>query len=115
MKNRRNSSGLSLPRLSALLTIIVLLLLTALSVVVNKNRITALADQQRLVEQETRLLKFEITNLDNKIGTQLLDKKRVSGVLVDKALQLQEINKDARSVIYLKSASIPVAQNSSPQ
>lgn len=111
MKNQRHRSSISLSWLAALLMICGLLLMTALSVVVNKNRITALADQQRQVEQETRLLGIEITSLERKISNQLLDGERVQNLLKEKGLQLQKLSEDARSIIYLRSGSSPVAQN----
>lgn len=115
MKNQRQSNAISLPWILAMLAGCLLMLLTALSIVVNKNRITALADQQRQVEQECRLLGIEITGLERKINNQLLDAGRIEKVLKEKGLQLQKLSEDAKSIIYLNTGINAVAQTTSQQ
>lgn len=110
MKNQRQSHAISLPWILAIFMGCLLMLLAALSVVVNKNRITALADQQRQIEQECRLLGIEITGLERKINNQLLDSGRMQKVLEEKGLQLQKLSEDAKSIIYLPMGTSSVAQ-----
>ena len=106
----RNTIGL--PVLTAVLLICGAVLLAALSVVINKNRISALAEEQRQVEQEMKLVNFEIVSLNRRID-QLLDGARVQPLLQAKGTWLQKISPDARAIINLKpirTASDSVAQ-----
>jgi cell division protein FtsB len=107
MKRNQYRNAIGLPVLTAFFIVCSAVLLVALSVVVNKNRITALAEQQRQVEQEMKLLNFEIVSLDRKID-QLLDGARVQPLLESKGTWLQKINPDAQVIIHLKS--IPAAK-----
>ncbi|TDU64239.1 hypothetical protein EI77_04125 [Prosthecobacter fusiformis] len=107
MKNNRYRNSIGLPLLTAVLVICSAVLLAALSVVVNKNRITALAEQQRQVEQEMKLLNFEIVSLGRKIDL-LLDGARVQPILQAKGTWLQKLSPDARAIIQLKP--IPTAK-----
>lgn len=107
MKNNRYRNAIGLPVLTAVLILCGAVLLAALSVVVNKNRITALAEQQRQVEQEMKLLNFEIVSLERKIAL-LLDGARVQPILQSKGTWLQKLSPDARAIIHLKS--IPTAK-----
>ncbi len=95
----RNTVGL--PVVTAVLILCGAVLLAALSIVVNKNRIKAIADQQRQVEQETQLLKLENQKLHRRID-QLLDSARVKPLLQAKGTWLQEIDTDSRVIIHLK-------------
>jgi len=101
MKHNQYRNSIGLPVLTAVFIVCGAVLLVALSVVVNKNRITALAEQQRQVEQEMKLLNYEIVNLDRKID-QLLDGARVQPILQAKGTWLQMINPDAHVIIHLK-------------
>ena len=106
----RNTIGL--PVLTAVLLICGAVLLAALSVVINKNRISALAEEQRQVEQEMKLVNFEIVSLNRRID-QLLDGARVQPLLQAKGTWLQKISPDARAIINLKpirTANDSVAQ-----
>ncbi len=117
MKRNQYRNKIGLPVLAAVLVICVAVLLAALSVVVNKNRIAALAEQQRQVEQETRLLDIEITSLERKID-QMLDGARVQPLLQAKGTWLQKINPQTRSIIRLKpvpaAKTVAQAQSSTP-
>lgn len=117
MKRNQYRNKIGLPVVAAVLVICVAVLLAALSVVVNKNRIAALAEQQRLVEQETRLLDIEITSLERKID-QMLDGARVQPQLQAKGTWLQKINPQTRSIIRLKpvaaAKTVAQAQPSTP-
>jgi hypothetical protein len=107
MTRNQYRNAIGLPMLTAFLIVCSAVLLVALSVVVNKNRITALAEQQRQIEQEVKLLNFEMVSLDRKID-QLLDGARVQPLLESKGTWLQKINPDARVIIHLKP--IPAAK-----
>ncbi|MBV6498069.1 MAG: hypothetical protein CJBNEKGG_00283 [Prosthecobacter sp.] len=107
MKRNQYRNKIGLPVVTAVLVICAAVLLAALSVVVNKNRIAALAEQQRLVEQETKLLDIEITSLERKID-QMLDGARVQPLLQAKGTWLQKINPQTRSIIRLKP--VPAAK-----
>ena len=117
MKRNQYRNKIGLPVVAAVLVICVAVLLAALSVVVNKNRIAALAEQQRQVEQETRLLDIEITSLERKID-QMLDGARVQPLLQAKGTWLQKINPQTRSIIRLKpvpaAKTVAQAQPSTP-
>lgn len=101
MKRNQYRNSIGLPVLTAVLIVCGAILLAALSVVVNKNRITALAEQQRQVDQEKKLLNFEIVSLERKID-QLLDGARVQPILQSKGTWLQKISSDAKAIIHLK-------------
>jgi hypothetical protein len=117
MKRNQYRNKIGLPVVTAVLVICAAVLLAALSVVVNKNRIAALAEQQRLVEQETKLLDIEITSLERKID-QMLDGARVQPLLQAKGTWLQKINPQTRSIIRLKpvptAKTVAQAQPSTP-
>ena len=101
MKRNQYRNSIGLPGLTAVLIVCSAILLVALSVVVNKNRITALAEQQRQVDQEMKLLNFELVSLERKID-QLLDGARVQPLLQAKGTWLQKISPDAKAIIHLK-------------
>ena len=101
MKRNQYRNSIGLPVLTAVLIVSGTVLLVALSVVVNKNRITALAEQQRQVDQEMKLLNFEVVSLERKID-QLLDGARVQPILQSKGTWLQKISPDANAIIHLK-------------
>ncbi len=107
MKRNRYRNSIGLPVLTAVLIVCSAVLLAALSIVVNKNRITALAEQQRQVEQEMKLLNFEIVSLERKIGL-LMDGEKVQRKLQQEGTWLQKISPDARAIIHLKP--IPTAK-----
>ena len=107
MKKNHYRNKIGLPVLLVALILCAAVLLVALSVVVNKNRIATLAEQQRLVEQDMKLLKIEITNLERKID-QMLDGAKVQPILQAKGTWLQKINPQTNSIIQLKP--IPTAK-----
>jgi cell division protein FtsB len=116
--NKKNQyrNAIGLPMLTTVLVLCCAVLLAALSVVINKNRVSALAEQQRQVEQEMKLLNFEIVSLTRRID-QLLDGARVQPLLQAKGTWLQKINPDARAIIHLKPlapAPDSVAQTTTP-
>lgn len=101
MRNQRHRSSFSIPWLTAALLLCGALLMAALSVVVNKNRVTALAEQQRQIEQEMKMLNLKITGLERKIA-QLLDSQRVQPLLQAKGTWLQPILPNANAIIHLR-------------
>lgn len=119
-RNRyRNSLGL--PAITAILIVVASLAFVGLGIVVGKNRVRALGEEQRKVESEMHLLNAEITALNNKIET-LLTRDRVQPRLTSAGTLLRPITK--RTLLTLKpipaqaaaSASAPavsIAQNSS--
>jgi hypothetical protein len=116
-KTNHYRNAIGLPVLTAVLIICGAVLLAALSVVINKNRVTAIAEEQRQVEQEMKLLNLEIVSLTRRID-QLLDGARVQPLLQAKGTWLHKINPDGRAIIHLKpvaaAASESVAQNTAP-
>ncbi len=107
MKRNQYRNKIGLPLVTVVLVVCGFVLVAALSVVVNKNRIATLAEQQRQVEQDMRLLNIEITNLERKID-QMLDGAKVQPILQAKGTWLQKINPQTRSIIRLKP--IPAAK-----
>lgn len=107
MSRNRYRNSIGLPVILAVLIVCAAVLLVALSVVVNKNRLSALAEQQRQVDQQMKLLNFEIASLERKID-QHLDGARVLPMLEAKGTLLQKINPDANVIIHLKP--IPAAK-----
>ncbi len=118
MKRNQYRNSIGLPVLTAVLIVCSAILLVALSVVVNKNRITALAEQQRQVDQEMKLLNFELVSLERKID-QLLDSARVQPILQSKGTWLQKISPDAQAIIHLKpiptARTVAQAEKTTPQ
>ncbi len=109
MKRNHYRNKIGLPVLTAVLIVCGGVLLAALSVVVNKNRVAALAEQQRQVEQEMKLLNIEITNLERKID-QMLDGPRVQPVLQAKGTWLQKINASSEARVLIQLKPIPAAK-----
>ncbi|MFN0080363.1 MAG: hypothetical protein ACKVY0_28175 [Prosthecobacter sp.] len=103
-RNRyRNSLGL--PTITAILIVVASLALVGLGIVVSKNRVRALGDEQRKVESETRLLQTEIVALNNRIET-MLTRDRVQPRLTSSGTLLRPITKF--SLLMLKSLPPPV-------
>ncbi|MDZ4401619.1 hypothetical protein [Prosthecobacter sp.] len=97
-RNRyRNSLGL--PTITAILIVVASLALVGLGIVVSKNRVRALGEEQRKVESDMRLLQAEILALNNRIET-LLTRDRVQPRLTGAGTLLRQITK--RSLIMLK-------------
>jgi hypothetical protein len=97
-RNRyRNSLGL--PAITAILIVVASLALVGLGIVVSKNRVRALGEEQRKVESDMRLLQAEILALNNRIET-LLTRDRVQPRLTGAGTLLRPITK--RSLITLK-------------
>lgn len=117
MKRNRYRNSIGLPAVTVVLILCGVVLLAALSVVFNKNRVAAQAEEQRQLEQEMKLLNFEIVSLERKID-QLLDSARVQPILQAKGTWLQKISPDANVIIQLRTrdgaGAEAVAQTSTP-
>ncbi|MFO1484773.1 MAG: hypothetical protein U1F71_15530 [Verrucomicrobiaceae bacterium] len=114
-RNRyRNRLGLSV--ITAILIVVASLAIVGLGIVVSKNRVRAIGDEQRKVETEMRLLNAEILALNNKIET-LLTRDRVQPRLTAAGTLLRPITK--RTLLSLKplpaSASMSQASPSIAQ
>ncbi len=97
-RNRyRNSLGLS--AITAILIVVASLALVGLGVVVSKNRVRAIGEDQRKVESEMRLLNAEIIALNNRIET-LLTRDRVQPRLTTSGTLLRPIT--PRTLLTLK-------------
>lgn len=100
----RNRLGLS--AITAILIVVASLALAGLGIVVSKNRVRAIGDEQRKVEDEMRLLNAEIIALNNKIETSLT-RDRVQPRLTSSGTLLRPITK--HSLLSLKPLPVPSA------
>jgi hypothetical protein len=108
-RNRyRNSLGL--PMITAIMLVVASLALAGLGVVVSKNRVRALGEEQRKVESETRLLQTEIVALNNRIET-MLTRDRVQPRLTSSGTLLRPITK--HSLLMLKPLPQPADSTAS--
>lgn len=97
-RNRyRNSLGLS--TITAILIVVASLALVGLGIVVSKNRVRAIGEEQRKVEAEMRLLNAEILALNNRIET-MLTRDRVQPRLTNAGTLLRPITK--HGILLLK-------------
>jgi len=97
-RNRyRNSLGL--PTITAILIVVASLALVGLGIVVSKNRVRAIGEEQRKVEAEMRLLNAEILALNNRIET-MLTRDRVQPRLTNAGTLLRPITK--HGILLLK-------------
>jgi hypothetical protein len=104
-RNRyRNSLGL--PALTAIIIVVASLALVGLGIVVSKNRVRALGEEQRKVESEMRLLNAEILALNNRIET-LLTRDKVQPRLTNSGTLLRPITRT--TLLTLKPLSTQVA------
>jgi hypothetical protein len=108
-RNRyRNSLGL--PALTAIIMVVASLALVGLGIVVSKNRVRALGEEQRKVESEMRLLNAEILALNNRIET-LLTRDKVQPRLTNSGTLLRPITRDM--LLTLKPLSMQAAVSAS--
>ena len=105
-RNRyRNSLGLS--TITAILIVVASLALVGLGIVVSKNRVRAIGEDQRKVEAEMRLLNAEILALNNRIET-MLTRDRVQQRLTNAGTLLRPITK--HGILLLKPLPEPPAK-----
>ena len=108
-RNRyRNSLGL--PALTAIIMVVASLALVGLGIVVSKNRVRALGEEQRKVESEMRLLNAEILALNNRIET-LLTRDKVQPRLTNSGTLLRPITR--AMLLTLKPLSMQAAISAS--
>jgi hypothetical protein len=108
-RNRyRNSLGL--PALTAIIMVVASLALVGLGIVVSKNRVRALGEEQRKVESEMRLLNAEILALNNRIET-LLTRDKVQPRLTNSGTLLRPITR--AMLLTLKPLSMQAAVSAS--
>lgn len=109
-RNRyRNSLGL--PTITAVVIVVASLALVGLGIVVSKNRVRALGEEQRKVEAEMRLLNAEIVALNNRIET-LLTRDRVQPRLTSSGTLLRPITR--HTILMLKPLAPPPAAKADP-
>jgi hypothetical protein len=109
-RNRyRNSLGLS--TITAILIVVASLALVGLGIVVSKNRVRAIGEDQRKVEAEMRLLNAEILALNNRIET-MLTRDRVQPRLTSAGTLLRSITK--QNILLLKPLPEAPAQAAAP-
>jgi hypothetical protein len=109
-RNRyRNSLGL--PTISAILIVVASLALVGLGIVVSKNRVRAIGEEQRKVEAEMRLLNAEILAMNNRIET-MLTRDRVQPRLTNAGTLLRPITK--HGILFLKPLSEQPAKAAAP-
>lgn len=109
-RNRyRNSLGLS--TITAILIVVASLALVGLGIVVSKNRVRAIGEEQRKVEAEMRLLNAEILALNNRIET-MLTRDRVQPRLTNAGTLLRPITK--HGILLLKPLPEPAAKVAAP-
>ncbi len=109
-RNRyRNSLGLS--TITAILIVVASLALVGLGIVVSKNRVRAIGEEQRKVEAEMRLLNAEILAMNNRIET-MLTRDRVQPRLTNAGTLLRPITK--HGILLLKPLPEQPAEAAAP-
>jgi hypothetical protein len=104
-RNRyRNSLGL--PALTAIVIVVAARARGGRGIVVSKNRVRSLGEEQRKVESEMRLLNAEILALNNRIET-LLTRDKVQPRLTSSGTLLRPIT--PRTLLTLKPLSMQAA------
>lgn len=91
--NNRYRNSVRLPTVTVVIIVTVVALFIALCRVMEKNRVHALADEQRKVEKEISLLKQELAALDLRIESQLT-RDKVQPRLANARTLLRPITKD---------------------
>lgn len=105
-QHNRYRNRLGLPAITAILIVVASLALVGLGVVVSKNRLRVIGEEQRKVEAEVRLLNTEIIALNNRIET-LLTRDRVQPRLTNAGTMLRPLT--ARTLLTLKPLPPPPA------
>ena len=91
--NNRYRNSVRLPTVTVVIVVTVVALFIALCRVMERNRVHALADEQRKVEKEISLLKQELAALDLRIESQLT-RDKVQPRLANARTLLRPITKD---------------------
>lgn len=110
MKSRRTTryrNRLSLTAIVAILVVVASLALVGLGIVVSKNRVRALGEEQRKVEDEIRLLRTEIDKLAQ-FKEKAFASQRVQPRLTKIATMLRPLD-ESRILVMPATLSAPVA------
>jgi hypothetical protein len=110
MKSRRTTryrNSLSLTAIVAILVVVASLALVGLGIVVSKNRVRALGEEQRKVEDEIRLLRTEIDKLAQ-FKEKAFASQRVQPRLTKIATMLRPLD-EGRILVMPATTSAPVA------
>ena len=110
MKSRRTTryrNSLSLTAIVAILVVVASLALVGLGIVVSKNRVRALGEEQRKVEDEIRLLRTEIDKLAQ-FKEKAFASQRVQPRLTKIATMLRPLD-EGRILVMPSTTSAPVA------
>lgn len=110
MKSRRTTryrNSLSLTAIVAILVVVASLALVGLGIVVSKNRVRALGEEQRKVEDEIRLLRTEIDKLAQ-FKEKAFASQRVQPRLTKIATMLRPLD-EGRILVMPAATSAPVA------
>ena len=110
MKSRRTTryrNSLSLTAIVAILVVVASLALVGLGIVVSKNRVRALGEEQRKVEDEIRLLRTEIDKLAQ-FKEKAFASQRVQPRLTNIATMLRPLD-EGRILVMPAPLSAPVA------
>ncbi|WP_395739012.1 hypothetical protein [Prosthecobacter sp.] len=107
LKRNRYRNSLGLSTITAILIVVASLALVGLGIVVSKNRVRAIGEEQRKVESEMRLLNAEILALNNRIET-MLTRDRVQPRLTNAGTLLRPITK--HNILLLKPLTDAPAQ-----
>jgi hypothetical protein len=110
MKSRRTTryrNRLSLTAIVAILVVVASLALVGLGIVVSKNRVRALGEEQRKVEDEIRLLRTEIDKLAQ-FKEKAFASQRVQPRLTKIATMLRPLD-EGRILVMPATTSAPVA------
>ncbi|MBL9133365.1 MAG: hypothetical protein JNG86_19295 [Verrucomicrobiaceae bacterium] len=123
MKSRRTSryrNSLGLPAITAIVIIVASLALVGLGIVISKNRVRAIGEEQRKVEEEIRLLRSEIIKLEQN-REKIFTSARLQPRLTKAATMLKDLEEDhiiflsppaaaPHAAISAVPAAIPVAR-----
>jgi hypothetical protein len=110
MNRNRYRNTVRLPTVVAFILITLMALVITLSIVLDRNRIHTLGEDQRKVEKEIKLLKQELTALDLRIES-LLTRDKVQPRLATARTLLRPISKDHLILLSPEPPPPDVAQN----
>ncbi len=114
MRQRQTSryrNSLGLPAITAILIVVASLALVGLGIVISKNRVRALGEEQRKVEDDIRLLRSEITKLEQS-REKAFTSVRVQPRLTKAATLLQPLVQNR--ILILKPTQAPASAAALP-
>ena len=109
-RNRYRNDSVRLPTVTAFILVTLMALVITLSIVLDRNRVHALGDEQRQVEKEIKLLKQELAALDLRIES-LLTRDKVQPRLAGARTLLRPITKERLIELPAEPSPPEVAQN----